>query len=146
MLIKLIKASALSVALLLSSTATVFADIAVVVNLENKSDLDVVMVRKIFLGKLKSFPNGNAVATFDLPDANPARAEFNKTILRKSESRLNSYWARMLFSSKAKPPTLLNSADDVKAAVASNINAIAYLNEDDVDASVRVLLTKKSAD
>lgn len=117
------------------------AEIAVVVNLENNSSFDANNIRKIFLGKTKSFSNGDFVQTFDLKDGNPARDEFRDVVLRKSESRLNSYWARMLFSSKAKPPRVLMDAEEVKAIVSKNPHAIAYIDSDDVDASVKVVLT-----
>ena len=122
---------------------SVFAEVAVVVHPSNNNSLDKKAVRKIFLGKNKAFPNGLAVKTFDLPEGDQVRGEFRDKVLVKSESRLNAYWARMLFSSKAYPPKVLSSATEVKAEIARNPNAIAYIAVADVDDSVKVLFTMK---
>lgn len=121
----------------------VMADVAVVVNPSNNAVIDEVSVRKIFLGKLKKFSNGNKTETYDLPESDSSRDTFREAVLKKSEARLNSHWARMLFSSKAKPPRVLGSADEIKAAVAENPNAIAYMDTADVDAAVKVVFTIK---
>ena len=143
MMIKIIKIAALVMILAGLIAPSVFAEVAVVVHPDNSNSLDKTVVRKIFLGKTKAFPNGDAVKTFDLPRGNQARNEFRDKVLVKSEARLNSHWARMIFSSKANPPRLLSSAAEVKAEVASNPNAIAYIAVEDVDESVKVLFTMK---
>ena len=118
------------------------ADIVVVVHPDNPVQLEEKQVRKIFLSKVKSFPDGNKVDVFDLPEGNEAREEFRHHVLRKSASRLHSYWARMLFSSKAQPPQVLTDAEAIRAQVAANRYAIAYLNAEDVDSSIRVLMRR----
>ena len=133
-------ASLLSMILALGSTV-VQADIVVVVHPSNNVSLDVKSVRRIFLSKSKAFPNGNKIDVYDLPFGNTVREDFRETVLRKSESRLNAYWARMLFSSKARPPVVLSSADEVKVMIANNPNAIAYMDSADVDQSVKVVLS-----
>lgn len=138
----IMKRMTLSLAVLLTLMFQhVYAEVAVVVHPDNNAELDSVSVRKLFLGKSKSYSNGEKVQSYDLPEGNDARAIFREKVLRKSESRLNSYWARMLFSSKAKPPRVLASADEVKAMVANNIDAIGYIDANEVDASVKVVLT-----
>ena len=47
----------------------------------------------------------------------------------------------MLFSSKAKPPKVLADAEEVKAMIAKNPHAIAYIDSSDVDASIKVVFT-----
>ncbi|CAA0106179.1 Uncharacterised protein [BD1-7 clade bacterium] len=126
-------------ALLLS--VSVQASVAVIVNPENKSSLQEQQVRKIFLGKSKVFPNGVKSVVADLPAGNEVRAEFLEKVIRKSEPNLNSYWSRMLFSSKGKPPRVLDNAEAVKQWVAANPGAIAYIDSKDVDNTVRVMLT-----
>ena len=46
----------------------------------------------------------------------------------------------MLFSSKGKPPKVLDDAASVKEIVATNPNTIGYVNSSDVDDTVRVIL------
>ena len=118
------------------------ADIAVIVNPANESAIDQAGVRKIFLGKTKTFPNGQAANVYDLTDDDNKKAEFSEKVLRKSLASLNSYWSRMIFSSKGKPPTAV-TAEKAKEAVANNTDAIAYIDSKDVDSSVKVLFVIK---
>lgn len=137
------KSFLLSISLLfgLLMHVSVQADIAVVVHPDNKASITQSEVRRMFLGKQKAFSDGETVQTFDLPEGNAARSAFTKKVLRKAEARLNAYWARMLFSSKARPPKVLNNADEVKGVVSNNVYAIAYLDSSDVDSSVRVVFS-----
>ncbi|NRB43060.1 MAG: phosphate ABC transporter substrate-binding protein [Pseudomonadales bacterium] len=137
-----IKVSYLPLLLVLSYCPFTLSDIAVVVHPDNQINLDEKTVRKIFLSKTKAFPDGEKVEVYDLPAENKTRIEFGVTVLRKSEARLNSYWARMLFSSKARPPVVLENVDEIKAMIASNPHAIAYMDLEDVDDSVKVVLNK----
>lgn len=134
---------ALLVTSLLISTLS-YADIAVVVNKNNTEQLSKTEIRQIFLGKRKAFTNGGTIQTIDLSDDSEEKAIFTKKILRKSISSLNSYWSRMLFSSKGQPPKVLNSSEEVIETVNKNKNAIAYINSNDVSDNVRVLLTISS--
>ena len=122
---------------------TCYADVAVVVHPENGNQLDDKAVRKIYLAKVRKFPNGDEVIPIDMEVGTPARTEFNRKVLRKDETSLNSYWARMLFSSKGKPPKVLEDAKEMKKVISENRNAIGYLDAGDVDESVRVLFTIK---
>lgn len=124
-------------------SAALSAEVVVIGNLANDMQLDASDVRKIYLGKTKELPNGERAIKYDLPKGAEAREEFRKRVLGKTESRLNSYWARMQFSSKGQPPEALSSAEAVKQAVSENGNAIAYLDSVDVDGSVKVLFTVK---
>lgn len=116
------------------------AGIAIIVNPKNTNAIDINDVRKIFLGKTKVFPNGQEATPLDLLDTSAEKEEFSNEVLRKSTASLNSYWSRMLFSSKGKPPRSLDS-DQVKQAVAENKDAIGYINSSDVDSSVKVLFS-----
>lgn len=119
------------------------AEIAVIVHPDNANTLTKSQVRKIFLGKLKTFPDGTAIQPLDLPAETTTRETFLDKVLRKSEANLNAHWARMLFSSKGKPPKGLSNAAAVKAEVASNAATIAYIDAADIDGSVKVLFTIK---
>lgn len=125
---------------LLISTLT-YADIAVVTNKNNSEQLSKAEIRQIFLGKRKAFTNGDTIQTIDLSDDSEEKAVFTKKVLRKSISSLNAYWSRMLFSSKGQPPRELKNSAEVIETVSKNKNAIAYINSNDVNDNVRVLLT-----
>lgn len=126
--------------LFLLGSQACWADIAVIVHPSNNSTPSLAEVRQIFLGKSHSFPNGSKAQPYDLPDNNPNKAIFAEQVLRKSISSLNSYWSRMLFSSKGTPPSII-SPEKALQTVANNRAAIAYVDSTQVDASVKVLLT-----
>ena len=142
MLINQTTVAGLFAVLLFLASPALKAEIAVVVHPSNNVSLDEKSVRRIFLSKSKSFPNGDKVDVYDLPEGNPVRDVFRDKVLRKSESRLNAYWARLLFSSKAMPPVVLSDVEKVKSMIANNPHGIAYIDSADVDQSVRVVLKK----
>lgn len=119
------------------------ADIAIIVNPQNTADLDNNLIRSIFLSKTKHFPNGETIQTLALEDDTEEMKIFNREIIKKSQTQLNSYWSRMIFSSKGQPPAIKEKSQEIKKIVASNINAIGIVNANQVDDSVKVMLTIK---
>lgn len=133
----------ITLCLLLSLAATpCLGEVAVIVHPSNTLQLNANEVRQIFLGKTHTFPNGKKAEPFDTEGESNTKVIFTKQVLHKSLSSLNSYWSRMLFSSKGKPPKTF-SEDKIKAVVASNKNAIAYIQASAADNSVRVLFTAR---
>ena len=124
---------------LIAFIAPLHAGVAVIVNPDNNQQLDPKQVRSIYLGKLRSFRNGDEIRPYDLPANSTDWNRFVEKVLRKTPSTLNAYWARMLFSSKGKPPRTMDSELEVLNEVASRKNAIGYINSNLVDNSVRVL-------
>lgn len=116
------------------------AAIAVVVNPKNNNQLDERMVRQIFLGQIKTYPDGSEAQTYDTAGNDNLRSDFVTKVLRRNESTMNAYWARMIFTAKATPPQELPDSATVKKVVAGNKNAIGYISSDQVDDSVRVLM------
>ena len=137
---KILKSIFLSLLLMTGFSTPSFAGVAVIVHPDNNNQVNAKQVRKIFLGKTKTFPDGNSVTPLDLASGNNTRDAFIKNVLKKNESALSSHWARMLFSSKGKPPKVMEDATELKAYVAKNASAIGYLDAADVDSSVKVLL------
>lgn len=118
--------------------APVHAGLVIIVHPDNNSDINEASVKKIFLGKTKSFLNGQKAVPIDL-ESGPVRSEFIENILRKDEGSLASYWSRMLFSGKAAPPKSFKTMDEIKAQVAQNPNLIGFIDSEMVDASVKVV-------
>jgi len=96
--------------------------------------------KALFLGKKKNLPNGDKVVLLERPKGDVLREEFHQKVTGKSEAQLQSYWSRLVFTGKAKPPKELSSSALIKAAVANKKGHIGYIDESDVDASVKVLL------
>ena len=120
----------------------VSAEIAVIVHPDNKTNLTEKEIRDLYLLKDRYFPDGKPVKVYNLSGDDEAKNDFYNKVLHKDESRVNSQWVRALFSSKATPPKDLKTAQMMKAAVASNPDAIGFIDAKDIDDSVRVILKK----
>jgi ABC-type phosphate transport system substrate-binding protein len=118
------------------------AEVAIIVSIENKNSytsIDRDLVERIFLSKVKSFPDGTVVKPLNLKQGHYLRDEFNSGFLSKTESQLSRYWSRLRFSGKAKLPQEAKTVAEVKALVANNPNLIAYIDSMDVDDSIKVV-------
>ncbi|MEZ7492115.1 phosphate ABC transporter substrate-binding protein [Pseudoalteromonas distincta] len=132
---KLILASALSLC-----SFGALAEVAVIVNLSNANALDAETIKKIYLGKAKSFDNGNKV--------NPATQngtaiadEFNSKVVGKSSSQLNAYWSKLVFTGKGTPPEKFDSDQAVIDFVAANGDSIGYIDSSKATDKVKVIAT-----
>jgi ABC-type phosphate transport system substrate-binding protein len=117
------------------------ANVAVIVNTANANALTDKEISRIFLGKNKKFSNGDTVMAANLKNGNAARDEFEKKVLKKTSYQVKSYWAKLMFSGKAKPLKELVSDTDVLSFVAANPNAIAYIDASKVSDKVKVVKT-----
>jgi ABC-type phosphate transport system substrate-binding protein len=100
------------------------------------SSLPQSQVSRLFFGQARQFPNGTAALPLDVSGA--LKDQFAQQVLKKSPEQVEKYWARMIFTGKAKPPREVK-AGDVKAMVASTPGAISYLDRSLVDGSVKVI-------
>jgi len=132
---KLILVTALSLC-----SMSVFADVAVIVNPSNASSVDADTIKKIYLGKSKSFSNGDKVNPVN-QDGTSIADEFNDKVVGKSSSQLNAYWSKLIFTGKGTPPEKLTSDQAVIDFVAANGNAIGYVDSSKVSDKVKVIAT-----
>lgn len=119
------------------------ADVAIIVNPNNDVQYNEEQIRNVFLGKIQAFPNGGKIHTYTLPIETSEREQFVASLIKRSESSLHSYWSRMLFSAKARPPKVLPDTPKMKEQVSTDVNAIGFIQLSDVDDSVRVLQVLK---
>ncbi len=124
--------------LLLLGMASAQAEVVVVVSAKSPvTKLDKAQVVDLYLGVSKELPGvGQAQLLAATP---PLRDEFYGKVLGKEVSQVKAIWSRLIFSGKGVAPKELGSAADIKAALAGNPNALAYLDKADVDASVKVV-------
>ena len=118
----------------------VWADIAVVVHPSNGASLDQNAIKKLYLGKSKSFPDGNS-ATAVNQDGTPAFDEFNDKVVGKSSSQLNAYWSKLVFTGKGTPPDKLANDQALIDFVAANPGAIGYVSAASASDKVKVVAT-----
>ena len=118
------------------------AEVAVIVSIENENSytsIDKDLVERIFLSKVKNFPDGSVVKPLNLKQGHYLRDEFNSGFLSKTESQLSRYWSRLRFSGKAQLPQEARTVEEVKTLVANNPNLIGYIDSMDVDDSIKVV-------
>ncbi|CAM3027209.1 phosphate ABC transporter substrate-binding protein [Pseudoalteromonas distincta] len=132
---KIILASAFSLC-----SINVFAEVAVIINPSNASSVDADTIKKIYLGKSKSFSNGEKVNPVN-QDNTTVADEFNDKVVGKSSSQLNAYWSKLIFTGKGTPPEKLASDQAVIDFVAANNDAIGYIDSSKVSDKVKVIAT-----
>lgn len=121
--------------------ASAHADVVVVVSAKSAvKSLTAEQVTKIFLGKVVTFPDGKSALPIDQPEGSAIRDEFYSKVARKSPSQLTAYWAKIIFTGDGRPPKRLADSLAVRKAIASNPNAIGYIERSAVNRSVRVVL------
>lgn len=97
----------------------------------------------IFLGRHLKLPSGTAAMPIDLRSNRPERKQFYFLLVKKDSVQMNSYWARLIFSGQATPPFQAADAQTALELVATNPNAIAYVERAMVDKRVKVVLELK---
>lgn len=117
------------------------ADVAIVVHPSNDSTFDKSSIKKIFLGKSKSFSNGRAAILLSSKADDPITDEFNKKVIGKSSNQVNAYWSKMIFTGKGTPPQEMASTSEIITAISSNPDAIGYMDASAATGDVKVVAT-----
>lgn len=117
-----------------------YAEPVVIVNpAYSGSDIAGSALKKIYMGKSKSFPSGGSVTPVNLVDQNPVRLAFQENMLGRSDKKMKAHWSMMIFSGKANPPKELDNDAAVVEFVAANADAIGYVDKASVSGSVKVI-------
>jgi ABC-type phosphate transport system substrate-binding protein len=118
------------------------ADIVVVVS--DKSDVTTLsknQLADIFLGKSARFPNGRLAVPIDQSEGAAAREEFYTRFIGKSAAQLKAHWSKIIFTGRGQPPRAASNSSDTKKLLHENPNAISYIEQSEVDATMRVVRT-----
>ncbi|MGD9842012.1 MAG: hypothetical protein AB7F79_03880 [Steroidobacteraceae bacterium] len=120
------------------------ADFYIVVEASNpQQSLTQKQVVDLFMGRSRSFTNGEFSVLLDLPRDNPTRAEFYQALTGLSAAQVNSYWSRLMFSGRNTPPTSFKDEATIIAMLKRNPNAIGWLSTQPTDKRLRTLLVIK---
>lgn len=115
-------------------------DFVVVVNKQNNIDsLSKREVIDIYMGRYITFPDGEVAQPVDLPAESPLKSDFYLQLVNKDEQKINAYWARLLFSGRAKPPISASSVEDALSKLNMSQNSIGYIPEDQLTDTVKVV-------
>ena len=127
--------------LMLGVAHSAIAGVAVVTSSKSSvNSLNKKQVAKIFLGKTKSFPNGSKATPLDL-DSGKTRNKFYSDAVKKTESQVSAYWARLIFTGKGQPPRKVFDDAEVLSAISADKSVVGYIDEGSVNSRVKVLLT-----
>ena len=128
----------------LFSAAPSYADILVIVNKDNPIQLNKRQLAEMYLGKVRTFPNGHYALIFDLEKDDKVREKFIFSLTGKPVVQYTAYWARLMFSGRMMPPHRIPDQETLVSVVKQNTNALGYINSDTPHEGVRVVLKMSS--
>ena len=96
-------------------------------------------LRELYLRRRRVWPDGHRAIPINLPPDHPLRDRFSRLVLGRSTQDLVSYWNARYFEG-ITPPTVLSSPAAIRAYLAVEPAAIAYVPVGDVDDTCRTLL------
>jgi ABC-type phosphate transport system substrate-binding protein len=143
-LYKLLSKSLTGLALLLMLTATVSADLLVIVHPDNPNKIDAKFVKNLYLGKETRFDNGDTAVPLILEEGNPLTELFLKEVIRQKPVQFKRLWSKALFTGKGTPPEVIESEEDVLRLVMSNPSMIGFIDSDQYTNDVRAVLRLKT--
>jgi ABC-type phosphate transport system substrate-binding protein len=126
-------------ALFLSSGLS-HADMVVVVSAKSPTTtLTSNQVLDIFLGRSDRYPNGGPAVPIDQEEGTATRSEFYSKLAGKNEAQLKAYWSKIIFTGRGQPPMAVANGIEVKKRLAANPAAIGYIDQSQVDGTVKVV-------
>ena len=122
-------------AVLASALNVAHADVVVVVSAKSTTTtMTAEEISQIYLGKSKAMKPMET-------SGSPIRSQFYSKVAGKDEAQVKAIWSKLVFTGKATAPKELASSAEVVKAVASDPNAIGYVDKSAVDSSVKVVNT-----
>ncbi len=104
-----------------------------------EENISVNVLRAIFSMRLRTWPNGEMVRVFVLPDDHELHHDFAKERLSVFPYQLRLAWDRLVFSGTGQAPVRVHSHDEMLAKIASTPGAIGYLETPLINGNVHVL-------
>jgi ABC-type phosphate transport system substrate-binding protein len=113
--------------------------IAVIVHRDRHDSLDIATVARIFLRQRRFWEDGSPVLPINREAGSALREQFSQRVLGAASEQLASYWNAQYFHG-VLPPATLSSSQSIRRFVASERDAIGYVEADAVDDTVRIAL------
>lgn len=99
-------------------------------------------LRAMYSMRTQSWPNGEHLTVFVLPDDQRVHEDFCQRILGVLPYQLRRSWDRLVFSGKAAGPIRVQSLEEMKARVSNTPGAIGYIPEKHIDDTILVVEVK----
>ena len=119
----------------LSLAVNAVAGDIVVVMARGAEPLTKEQLANLYLGRTFDFK------PLDLPEGTGLHDTFYKRATDRDYSQVKAVWSRLMFTGHAQPPKVLADAAAVKKAVAADPKSVGYIDSDDLDSSVKAVLT-----
>lgn len=100
-------------------------------------------VMRIFLLKVRNYPNEKDVVPIIPKEGSGLRSQFEKKLFDKSPEQVRAYWTRLLFTGRAEPPEAFETDVEILNKVAESPSVIGYIDSAHVDDRVKVVFTLK---
>lgn len=114
--------------------------LALVTHVENpNSVLSRAELGRMFLKKRTQWSNGDRCIPIDQAGTSEIRQQFYGMVLDRTVYDMKRYWMQETMTGNAKPPVSLENAATVKKYLQKIKGGIAYIYEDEVDSSVKVI-------
>lgn len=134
-------AGTLAAAMFLTASMAEAGELVVIVSARSPVEaLRPDQVAAIFLGQSPRFPDGSVAAAIDQPIGSSQRDDFYQRLTGKTRALLKAHWSKMVFTGRGQPPRELAGNAAVRQAVAADPGAIAYIDREALDPSVRQVL------
>lgn len=99
----------------------------------------------LFLGRNRQLPSGTTAQPLDLSAAQADREHFYAKLTGKGMSEINAYWARLMFTGRATPPTQVRNQEEAVSMVSENRSAVAYVERSKVTPNVKIIFDFSAA-
>jgi len=114
--------------LLLSLSAQAETRVAIIVNSSNTQDITLQDVGNIYKDRIITWDNNEKIDVYNLPSAVQAREVFSRTLLGMGARSAAAEESNRRITNTSRNPQLLKRERLVLLSVASNKNAIGYIN------------------
>ena len=106
----------------------------------SESNLSKQDLRRIFLGEMQSWKNGDKLIAINLPANNPLRQSFQNKVLGITVEELQKFWSdEQIKGNIVKPPVNQSSTKAVKLFVSKIPGAVGYIPASEVDDTVKII-------
>lgn len=94
----------------------------------------------IYMGRNSVFANGKIAIPLDQSVDSTARSQFYEKLVGKNMSEINAYWARLLFSGRARPPHVIKREEEIVDTITESSSVIGYVDSSQLTDKVKVII------
>ena len=93
----------------------------------------------IFMGRYRTFPNGQSATVYENVSDQQVREAFYRSLVNRNLAQVNAYWARLQFSGRVRQPEEINNLDALDQRFANTPSAISFVRSSDITDTMKVV-------